>query len=215
MKKINFKTSRIGIAFVLFILLITGLNTSCKKTTCNYAPCTIADSINVSTGRDDSGKVDPNWIVTNSPYTPPGRTPIIIKPGHSTWQQTTLITGTNAGWINCTGIPFSGTNLNGNYTYETSFTITANTISFSCDFGIAYDDALVSLELVEPNTITTHVLSDPNPARLPSVAYLSTNIGNVITNPAVGTWKIRATINTADNGTGFLLSGYIKTLNPC
>jgi len=215
MKKINFKTGLTVVA--LLLLLITGLATSCKKSTCNYAPCTIADSINVSTGRDDSGKVDPNWIVTSSPY-PPGRQAIIMPawvPGLPGGYEPTPIANTNAGWINCTGAACCAS-LNGNYTYETSFTITANTISFSCDFGIAYDDALVSLQLIPPvSTIAITTLTDPNPARLPSVAYLSTNIGTVVTNPAVGTWKIRATIVTRDNGTGLLVSGFIKTVKPC
>lgn len=189
-KKINFKSSITAMAMLL--LLITGLATSCKKTTCNYAPCTVRDSINISTGRDDSGKVDPNWIVTNSPYTPPGRTPVIIKPGDATWQQSTSIVGTNAGWINCTGKPYDNVNnLNGNYTYETSFTITNNTISFSCDFGIAYDDALLSIELVDPSSTVFIPLVDPtHPA-----ATLSQNIGTVITT-ATGTWKIIVKIKT-------------------
>jgi hypothetical protein len=47
------------------------------------------------------------------------------------------------------------------------------------------------------------------------VDRLGLNIGTVFTNPAVGTWKIRATIVTADRGTGLLVSGFIKTLKPC
>ena len=207
--KINFKTILIGIA--ILILLITGLTTSCKKSTCTYVPCTVRDSINVSTGLDDSGMVDSNWKVIASPF-PPGTPAIVMKPGHSSWQLTPIV-NTNAGWINCTGAGYTLLNRNGTYVYETSFTISPNTLSFSCDFNLAYDDGLVLLELEEPST-TIHRLTEPPHAPMP-LANLGQNIGTVFSNPAVGSWKIRATIRTADNGTGLLLSGYIKTLKPC
>lgn len=213
---INNKTRKTGIVFMLFILLLTGLATSCKKTTCNYAPCTVRDSINISTGRDTIGAVDGNWIVTSSPY-PPGRQAIIMPawaPGMPGGYEPTPITNTNAGWINCTGAACCGSLL-GKYTYETTFTITPNTLSFSCDFNTAYDDALVSpIELIGPGSTPTIILL-PDPTHPGSVASLNINIGTVVTNPAVGTWKIRATISTADHGTGLLVSGFIKTLKPC
>lgn len=207
--KINFKTRLIGIA--ILILLITGLTTSCKKSTCTYVPCTVRDSINISTGIGKNGTIDPNWKVISSPYLT-AQQPIIMPP----WPgyEITPIVNTNAGWINCTGAACCASLL-GNYTYETAFTITPNTLSFSCDFGIAYDDALVagSLVLEDPSgNITT--LTEPSHAPIP-LEKLGPNIGTVITNPAVGSWKIRATITTVDHGTGLLLSGYIKTLKPC
>lgn len=210
MKTINNKNRITGILIVLFILLATGLNTSCKKSTCNFTPCTIADSINISTGLDDSGVVDSKWNVISSPF-PPGRSAIVMKPGHPSWQLTP-IANTNAGWINCTGAGYTLANLNGTYTYETVFTITNNTLSFSCDFSTAYDDALVSLVLEDP---ISNIFTLPDPPHVPNVAYLNSNIGTVITNPAVGVWKIRATITTADHGTGLLISGFIKTIKPC
>lgn len=208
MKKINSKPIIIAIAMLFF--LIIGLATSCKKTTCNYAPCTVRDSINISTGRGDTGTVDANWITTAVPATS-ANIPIIMPawPGY----EVTPIAGTNAGWINCSGRAYNPTfNINGNYTYETSFAITNNTMSFSCDFSTAYDDALISLELVDPSGTSFPQLDPPH---LPNVAHLNANVGTVITNPMVGIWKIRATIRTADNGTGLLVSGYIKTIKPC
>lgn len=210
MKNINFKTGLTSIA--IFLLLITGLATSCKKTTCNYAPCTVRDSINISTGRADSGIVDANWKVISSPF-PPGRQAIIM-PAWSGYEPTP-IANTNAGWINCTGAACCAS-LVGNYTYETSFTITPNTLSFSCDFGIAYDDALVAGTFVLEGPGGTPIILLPDPPHpFSNVALLGLNIGTVVTNPAVGTWKIRATIVTADRGTGLLVSGFIKTLKPC
>lgn len=208
MKKITLKT---GMALLLFMFLTIGLNTSCKKATCSYAPCTVSDSINISTGRDSVGLVDPNWIAISTP--PLSSTIVLVTPAHSSWQ-TTPIAGTNAGWINCSGIPYHATlNKLGNYTYETSFTITNNTLSFSCDFALAYDDALVSLELVDPSS---SIIPLTEPTHLPTpLADLGSNIGTIITNPAVGTWKLRATITTADHGTGLLVSGFIKTIKPC
>ena len=47
------------------------------------------------------------------------------------------------------------------------------------------------------------------------VDRLGLNIGTVFTNPAVGSWKIRATIVTSDFGSAILVSGFIKTLKPC
>lgn len=210
-KTINNKSRIIGIALLFIILSIGGLTTSCKKTTCTYTPCTVRDSINISTGLDDSGMVDPNWKVLVSPF-PPGTPAIVMKPGHPSWQLTPIV-NTNAGWINCTGAGYTLANINGTYVYETSFTISPNTLSFSCDFSLAYDDKLVLLELEEPSTII-HTLTEPPHIPMP-LSDLGQNIGTVISNPASGTWKIRATITTADNGTGLLLSGYIKTIKPC
>ncbi len=215
MKTNNNKTSRTGIAFVLFILLITGLNTSCKKSTCNYAPCTISDSINVSTGRGINGAIDGNWKVISSPFSTAQQSIIMPAwfPSSPGGYELTPIVSTNAGWINCTGAACCAS-LKGNYTYETSFTITPNTLSFSCDFGTAYDDALVSpIELIPPVGLTTLLPDPPHPSS--NVGRLNSNIGTVITNPAVGTWKIRATIVTNDKGTGLLVSGFIKTVKPC
>ncbi len=203
MKKINFKTSIT--AFVLFLFLITGLATSCKKSTCNYTPCTVRDSINISTGLADSSRIDPNWIVTSSPY--PAGTPALTTPSYIPFWQPTPIAVTNAGWINCTGTVF--TNSIGNYTFERSFTIAPGTISFSCDFGISYDDTLVSLDIISPTPTTTpltHTASGYN---------VSPNIGTVFTSPTPGVWKIRATVTFIDNVGGFLTSGYIKVLRPC
>lgn len=204
-KKINFKSSITAMAMLL--LLITGLATSCKKTTCNYAPCTVRDSINISTGLGKNGTVDPNWKVISSPYL---NGQPIIAPSNSTWQTAPVIT-TNASWINCTGVSYPG-NLIGAYTYERTFTIAPNTINFSCNFGVAYDDSLVSLELIAPiPSLAVTTLTEP--AHAP--AYLGTIIGTVFTNPLPGVWTIRAKVKSIDAGTGFLTSGFINTLKPC
>jgi hypothetical protein len=43
--------------------------------------------------------------------------------------------------------------------------------------------------------------------------FISNMITNSISSPAVGTWKIRATINYFDDVGGFMLSGYIDLAN--
>lgn len=212
MKANNNNNIQSGIIIIFLLSIICGLNTACKKTACNYLPCAIADSINISTGQGKNGNIDLNWIASSSPFFPITNA-IIIKPGHVSWQQTTTITGTNAGWINCTGIPTTFANTPGDYTYQTTFAIPANTISFTCDFSLAYDDKLISIELVDPSSIIPITLTEPSHTM--PLANLGPNLGTLIANPSVGNWKIRVKIRNNDTGTGLLLSGYIRFLKPC
>jgi hypothetical protein len=213
MKTINNSSKKTGIIFALFILLAIGLTTSCKKSTCNYSPCTVRDSINVSTGLDSIGKaniaggIDYNWEVISSPYLPL-TTAKTTLPFPGFWQPTPIV-GTNATWINCSGT--TSANLAGNYIFERSFTIAPGTISFTCDFGVICDDILGPVQIISPPvTVATTVPVVPT-----TTYYLSNNIGTVFTNPTPGVWKIRATVKFVDNVGGFLTSGFIKTLKPC
>ena len=215
MKTINNKNKKTGIiviVFVLFILLVTGLTSSCKKSTCNYTPCTVRDSINVSTGLDTfginnaPGGIDNNWKVVSSPY--PAGTPALTSTSGGPWQATP-IAGTNADWINCTGLRCC-TNLIGVYTFERKFTIPPGTISFSCDFGIAVDDSLVSIDLIPPTLLPITSLT-----AVPSGYALTPDISTIIASPAAGVWTIRTKVEFIDSYGGFLTSGYIKILRPC
>ena len=200
---------KMAIIPILCFIAISITTISCTNNKCNYSPvCTVQDSVNVSTGLDSVSLVDPNWIASSNPY--PLGTPVLVIPAHPGYEPTP-IAGTNAGWINMTGSACCA-NILGNYTYETTFPIAPNILSFSCDFAIAYDDSLVSLELEDPSG---NMIPLTEPTHTVALDRLGTNIGTVFNNPAIGTWKIKATIKTADHGTGFLLSGYIKRTKPC
>lgn len=207
-----------GLLFSIICILVFSItNTACKKNNCDYV-CTFVDSINISTGIDllgnnnPFGVSDPNWVVTNSPFFP-ATPPAITTPHFPVIWETTPMVNTNAGWLNCTGSTCCS-NLPGIYTFERTFNIPSGTLNFSCDFGIAYDDQLVSLELIEPTTgIVTNITSSVI-STIP-VTLISNNIGNVISNPTPGNWIIRTKINLVDPVGGFLTSGYVKLLRPC
>ncbi len=179
--------------------------------TVNVIPTTNTQNINVSTGVDNSGinvtvgAPDPNWQISGNPLVP---TPIVCSFISGNWQPTPVI-GTNAGWINDTGVN-SGANSPVNYTFERPFAITTGTTSFSCNFAIAWDDQLISFELVRPDLTTI----SPTVVPASNVNLLSSPILNTVTNPMVGTWKIRAVVAFADRFAGFLLSGNIAVATP-
>ena len=145
-----------------------------------------AQIINVSTGVDNSGNAlavgvnDPNWqIVSNT-------TPKVCG-YHGAWQPTP-ISGSNAGWINDTGVYYASNPAI--YTFERPFSIAAGTTSLTCNFGITTDDFIVSLELVRPDSSTIPLTIPASPAYTVSPA-----ITNVISSPMAGTWKIRVVTN--------------------
>jgi|GEM_PF-3013098 len=158
---------------------------------------------NVSTGIDNlgnsvgNGNPDPNWIITAGPVTGTIRQ---VGP-HSLWNPTP-VTGTNAGWVNHNGLL---TNIAGIYTLERSFVVAAGTCSFSTNFSVAYDDVLVSLELVPPvgSPISLGIPPAPN-------YQLSAPVVVTVPSPTPGVWKIRAVNRLIDALGAFILSGYIN-----
>lgn len=179
---------------LFYLILLVGLNALAQ--------------INVSTGIDalgnalPIGSADPFWQIASSPN-PPGTPAKVTTSFSPTVWLPTPVSGTNAEMINssasCCG------NLAGIYTFERDFAVPTGTTNLTCNFSIAYDDDIVSLELVRPD-LTTIPLTV-----VPTTAYhLSVPITNSIASPMPGTWKIRATINFIDSIAFYLLSGYVN-----
>lgn len=172
-----------------------------------------AQVINVSTGIDNAGNsltppnnytmggADPNWKMIN--ISNPTTYACYYYGGY--WQSTP-VSGTNAGWINNTGLPLDPNMAIGNDTLERDFSIASGITNFSLNFAIAYDDNFISLEIVRPNGTTIPITVTPT-----TPYQLSLPITNTIaTGGMAGTWKIRAVITFSDIVAGFLLSGRIQ-----
>jgi hypothetical protein len=202
MKKIKI----LGMSLIIFATL-----NSCSKDECEFIECTETNAINISTGIDANGNsiatssVDPFWQITSSPN--PSGTPALGETGLGVWEPSPVAT-TNATWINASGTCCS--NLAGTYVFERDFVIIPGTTSFTCNFGIAYDDDIISLELVAPDSSVIPLTVTPT-----SAYQLSAPITDLINNPDSGTWKIRATINFIDSIAAFMISGNIEINEPC
>lgn len=183
----------------LFFILILSLEL------CGY-------SQNVSTGVDASGNslaagsID-SWQIVSSPN-PLGTAALVSNyyPGY--WELSPVLT-TNAGWINPTGA-YCCSNLSGIYTFEKTFTVAYGSSYLSYNFSIAWDDELISLELVKPDLTTIPITVVPG-----GPYHLSSPILDNFTNPMSGIWKIRAKINFVDQAAAFLLSGNVTVGPPC
>jgi hypothetical protein len=165
-----------------------------------------SQTINVSTGIDNLGNsisvgaIDPNWVISAGPGGPTTRR----IASYSGYWQATPIAITNAGWINYTGTTNDPVGIK---TFDRDFVIPSGTASFSTNFGVAWDDVLVSLELVPPSG------GGPNiPLTVPVAPWyqLGANINYTVDCPKDGTWKIRAKVNFIDQLGAFILSGYIN-----
>ncbi|WP_374548310.1 T9SS type A sorting domain-containing protein [Flavobacterium sp.] len=180
-----------------YLMLLISLN--------NYA-----QTINVSTGVTATGQPvtqttpDPNWNIVSGPAGFIPQQAFVVPTYTFNWQPTP-INVTNAQWVNNVLNYISNP---GDYIYERSFNVGSGTTSLNCNFGIAFDDTLISLELVPPtgSSIPLTVVSS-------NFYNISNPITNSISNPAIGTWKIRAKINYFDNVGGFMLSGYVTLAN--
>jgi Secretion system C-terminal sorting domain len=181
---------------LFYLMLLVGLNAS-------------AQTINVSTGIDSSGNAlsvgstDPNWQIVSSPN-PPG-TPAKASSDFGSpgvWEPSPVAV-TNARIINSAANCCS--NLPGIYTFERSITISSGTTNLSYNFAVAFDDVMVSLELVRPDLTTIPLtFAPPSPIR-----HFSLPITGSVSNPATGTWKIRAVVNFIDSAAFYLLSGNV------
>jgi hypothetical protein len=170
--------------------------------------------INISTGLnatlngpEAAGNQENWWQMTSSPN-PPGTPALVCNHFPNLWQPTP-VTGTNAGWINAPGDP-KGENLSGLYVFDRVISIPPNAGSLAYNFSVASDDNLVSLEIIDPNAVSTPLnVVSANPY------FLSQPISNAINNPIAGTWTIRATVNIGNDGIGGFLASGSMTLNPC
>jgi len=173
--------------------------------------CTIGSivnaQINVSTGLNSAGAsqticgTDFNWKLVSS-------TSGIAKvtAGITGAWESTPVAVTNAGWINVTCNPTGETS--GIYIFERDFTILPATASFSCNFRYACDDNINLLELIAPGGSSAFYLAGPVIA--PYHLLDNPAVTNVISAPAAGVWKIRATVRIIDHIGAFLISGYIN-----
>ncbi|HRH59335.1 MAG TPA: hypothetical protein PL045_02135, partial [Chitinophagaceae bacterium] len=163
----------------------------------------MAGTINISTSTNAGAYVappntDPNWKVSSSLLS---LTAAYAVPSYGNAWEATPVAVTNAGWISPT--PNQSYDVPGIYTFERSFPVSQCTQSIACNFKIAFDDTLILLELVPP--------SGPSiPLTVSGGHYfLSSAITNVVTSPAPGLWKVRATVHYIDELGGFILSGSI------
>ncbi len=173
-----------------------------------FAFCQLFGQINVSTGIDNLGNAlsvgtaDPNWHITSSPY---GAIPPIVCPSFLPYWVATPILGTNARWLNQDSTFFG---IPGNYTFERSFTVAPGTANLDLNFGLTWDDLLVSLELVPPVGAAIPLTVVPSgfytPSSFPTPAS--------IVAPMVGVWTIKVVTNYYDQLGGFLLSGYVNPI---
>ena len=172
-----------------------------------FANFSFAQTINVSTGVNPSGlpvtqtTPDPLWQVTAGPSITTPQQAVVVPTYPFNWQATPIAT-TNAQWINYQAPHFG---LAGNFVYERPFTVASATASLNCNFGIAFDDTLISLELVPPTG---------SPIPLTATTSNNYSISNMITtsisNPIAGIWRIKAEINYFDAVGGLLLSGTVE-----
>jgi hypothetical protein len=182
---------------LFYLMLLIGLN--------NYA-----QTINVSTGVTATGQPvtqttpDPNWNIVSGPAGFIPQQAFVVPTYTFNWQPTPIAV-TNAQWVNTVT---NFVSITGDYIYERSFNVGSGTTSLNCNFGVAFDDTLISLELVPPTgaSIPLTVVSS-------NFYNISNPITNSISNPAIGTWKIRAKINYFDYVGGFMLSGYVTLAN--
>jgi hypothetical protein len=171
--------------------------------------------INVSTGIDNLGNSlsqyspDPDWVIT-SPGTSASVTALVSDFVSFAWEPSPVGI-TNANWINQDGTQFINQAFNGINIYERNFIVPNGVTNFTLNFAIAYDDAIVSLEIVKPDLSTIPLTVTPT-----SSYHLSTIItDNIATSGQFGNWKIQAMVNHIGGQAGFLLSGTIAITAPC
>lgn len=165
---------------------------------------------NISTGITDAGAplptgaTDPNWRVISGPSGPSNALNSIPS---FAWQSVP-VSGSNAGWINTTGLPCS--NPSGMYTFERSFTISNSVANLTATLRAAYDDSLVSLALIDPNGTSIPLTVTPT-----TPYNLSLPVSYTQNFPTPGTWRIQAVLSIVNDGPiicgAFLLDGEITT----
>jgi len=163
---------------------------------------------NVSTGLDalfaptPVGSLDNWWQITAGPN---GATTARREATYSPYWQTTPMPTTNACWIDETGSIFGSTP--GDYTFERTFTVSPTDGSILADFGMAWDDVLISAELVPPSGPSIPLTV---PVGSPNHYWVGPSVNYTVANPVPGTWKIRVVIRFIDSVGGFILSGEVK-----
>lgn len=167
-----------------------------------------AQTINVSTSIDLGGNAlpqytaDPHWQMSNL------TTPMAYACNGlvGIWNPQP-VSGTQAGWINNTG--YSSSAQPGIHTFERSFNVPAGNTQFTCNFSVACDDQILSVELVRPDLSTIPLTVIPT-----TTYHLSAPITDVISTVGQsGVWKLRVTSDFIDNIAAFMCSGFITLPN--
>lgn len=170
----------------------------------------MAQNISTGLGTTGDGQVDPNWWVT-----PTGATGAFAKTVASYapyWQPTpiTPIAVSGARWINRTGTITSQTV--GDHTYDRLIRVPSGSNALNLSFSIAYDDDIVSVDIVDPTGMTVENLaSSVIRSTTPTAYYLSNVITRTYTCPKQGDWILRVKVKFLDEVGAFLLSGSATT----
>ncbi|MDR0801423.1 hypothetical protein, partial [Fluviicola sp.] len=187
--------TRIRYLLLLFLLFVNGL---------------IAQ--NVSTGLDPVyaptpvGGLDSWWQITAGPSGAASAYPIsaLREATYGTFWQPTPMSSTNACWIDATG---SNVSTLGDYTFERTFTVSPFDASIVADFGMGWDDLLLSAELVPPSG---PIIPLTVPIGTPNQYWVGPSVNHTVTSPVAGIWKIRVVVRFVDSVGGFILSGEVK-----
>jgi len=207
------KTIKISKLFYTASIIIVTFFTlqSCSSDDCEYDTQTKLIepyTLNISTGIDNlnnslpMGTLDPLWSIA-LPNPSPSQ-PKISDIFTGFWEVTPILT-TNAKWINPDGNSFGFLNTPGFYTFERSFSVTSGAVNLACNFSVAVDDVLVSVELIKPDATAIPLVVTPT-----TTYHLSTPITNSFSFPTNGIWKIRIKVNFVDSIAGLLVSGYVN-----
>jgi len=166
--------------------------------------------INLSTGINFDGSAhalgskDPIWEIVEIP----GGNPMIIPPFAGFWQPTP-VTSTGAQWVGISDR--NDSQPPGNHTFERELNLNKAFGKLEYNFSLAYDDELLSIQLVSPsgNIKNISVVGLRNPS--PKGYYLGKNISGEIISEETGKWKIRIKVNFIDTVAGLIVSGKVKT----
>jgi hypothetical protein len=168
-----------------------------------------SQTVNISTGTLNTGLGQAeanNWKIVAGPVT---GTPFTVASYGGYWQPTPIAV-TNARWINPKAT--TSTDAPGDYTFERTVSFSGvNQVTFT--FSIAYDDDLVSLEIVKPGGTVDNITSAVVRSTSPTEYYLSKEIIKTYKcseNQKVdGEYKVRAKVKYVDILGSFLLSGNV------
>jgi PKD domain/Secretion system C-terminal sorting domain/HYR domain len=159
-------------------------------------------TINISTGSGTTGdgQVDPNWGVR------PSGTNAKTVASYAPFWQPTPVAITGARWINRTGTITSQTV--GDHTYDRVIRVPSGSNALNLSFSIAYDDDIVSVDIVDPTGMTVeNLVSSVTRSTTPTAYYLSNVITRTYNCPKQGDWILRVKAKFLDEVGAFILSG--------
>ena len=167
-------------------------------------------AINLSTGISSEGSAltlgskDQIWKILEIP----GNNPWTIAPYAGFWQPTP-VTSTSAQWVGISDR--NDSQPPGTYTFEREINLNKTFGKLEYNFTLAYDDDLLSIQLVSPSgnikNISVEGLRNPPPKGY----YLGKIISGEMNSEETGKWKIRIKVKFIDTVAGLIVSGKVKT----